>query len=146
MAIIVSQSLASSHPIDHAPTKAVGVALPLVRGLNGFFNQSYTTAEAIRYDLINLLLTHKGERPMKPDFGSSLQRVLFQQNTPSQIQNEIDTAIRNAVSRYMPFVSITKVDVQKQISDSDIYNLKVLVTYFVPNIVGESDLAFLINQ
>lgn len=143
MSIIVSQSLASSHPLDHEPTKAVGITFPLTRGSTGYFSQSWTTAEAIRVDLINLLLTNKGERPMKPNFGSRLQSILFEQNT-DDIEPLVESAVRDAISTYMPFVVVDRVESLKDIGDHDIYKLKVLITYHVPSIVGESDLGFLV--
>lgn len=145
MPIIVSQSLASSHPLDHNAQAAVGIDLPLTKSSTGWFAQTFTTAAAIRVNLINLLLTRKGERPMNPNFGSNLHRVVFEQND-DDIQRKIDNAVRSAVREYMPFVEIDEVLTAKENTDVDIYRLKVLVTYHVPNVVGYQDLAFLVSS
>lgn len=145
MPIIVSQSLASSHPLDHNAQAAVGLDLPLAKAGTGWFAQTYTTAHAIRVNLVNLLLTHKGERPMNPNFGSDLHKVVFEQND-DDIQLKVDNAIRRAVAEYMPFVVIDEVLTMRENVDVDIYRLKVLVTYHVPNVVGYQDLAFLVSS
>jgi len=139
MAIIVSQSLASSHPLDHDATKAVGVVLPLVKGNSGYFQQSYTTAEAIYYDLVNLLLTHRKERPLNPGFGSRLQEILFEQNNEN-LEFAIDNSIRDTISQYMGFVEVDNVEVIRESDPDNIYAVVVKITYHVPNIVGQTDL------
>jgi len=145
MAIIVSQSLASSHPLDHNASAAVGIDLPITRSSTGWFAQTHTTAHAIRNNLINLLLTHKGERPMNPRFGSNLHKVVFEQNDDS-IQEKIDGAVRTAVAEYLPFVVIDAVQTARENIDVNIYRLKVLITYHIPNVVGYQDLAFLVQS
>jgi len=145
MALIISQSLASSDPLDQSATKAIGVSLPLVMGSTGYFRQTFTTEVAIRTDLSNLLLTRIGERPMNPEFGSGLHNVLFQQQG-SDIDSSIDTIVRSAVSRWMPFVNIDSVDVNRETGEPDIYTMRIVVTYSVPNVVGKSYLALLVES
>jgi len=145
MAIIVSQSLASAHPLDHNANAAVGLDLPLAKSTTGWFAQTYTTAHAIRINLINLLLTRKGERPMNPRFGSNLHKVIFEPNDDT-IQSKVDSVIRSAVNEYLPFVVIDNVGTTREKVDVDIYRLKVLITYYVPNVVGYQDLAFLVQS
>lgn len=145
MAIIVSQSLASSHPLDHSAHSAVGIDLPITNSSTGWFSQTYTTAHAIRINLINLLLTHKGERPMNPGFGSDLHKVVFEQNDDT-INEKVRTAVVSAVSEYLPMVVIDSVEISRKNADIDTYMLKVLITYHIPNVVGYQDLAFLIQS
>lgn len=144
MPLIVSQSLASAHPLDHNVSKAVGLDLPLTNSSTGWFSQTYTTAHAIRVNLINLLLTHKGERPMNPNFGSDLHKIVFEQ-IDDTIGDKVNTVVRAAVSEYLPMVVIDDVQVANKKQDTDIYRLKVMITYHVPNVVGYQDLAFLVQ-
>ena len=144
MPLIVSQSLASAHPLDHNVSKAVGLDLPLTKSSTGWFSQTYTTAHAIRVNLINLLLTHKGERPMNPNFGSDLHKIVFEQ-IDDTIGDKVNTVVRAAVSEYLPMVVIDDVQVANKKQDTDIYRLKVMITYHVPNVVGYQDLAFLVQ-
>ena len=66
-------------PIDQDKDVAIGLTLPLRGGNNGYFEQSYTTMEQVKSNLINLLLTIPGERYMQPTFGSNLYSHLFEQ-------------------------------------------------------------------
>jgi len=64
-------------PNDLRPRIGIGVNLPFSEG-NGF-TPNYTTAESIRYNLINYFLTNPGERPGNPQFGGGLRRFIFSQ-------------------------------------------------------------------
>lgn len=53
--------------------------------------------EAVGESIENILLTRVGERVMRPDFGSFLQRFLFEplhENTAYKIAAEIDRALK----------------------------------------------------
>jgi hypothetical protein len=53
---------------------AIGVSLPFgVCGTDQLFNQTYSTKDQTKSNLINLLLTNKGERILNPEFGSDLK-------------------------------------------------------------------------
>jgi hypothetical protein len=54
---------------------AVGVSLPF-NGPIGF-NSTYSTIEQVRSNLIDYVLTNKGERPMNNTYGSDLKRYIF---------------------------------------------------------------------
>ena len=56
---------------------AVGITLPIQRGDDGYFRQSFKTFDQVRSNLKNLLLTKRGERILQPDFGSGLHDLLF---------------------------------------------------------------------
>ncbi|HAI44850.1 MAG TPA: hypothetical protein DCM40_45555, partial [Maribacter sp.] len=71
-----------------------------------------TTIEAIRNNMVNLLLTSKGERLSNPNFGSNLKFVLFEQNDEAIIL-KIQDAINEAVSEFMPYVDIQDIDVDR---------------------------------
>jgi phage baseplate assembly protein W len=144
MRIIVSQSLGSSHPLDQDPTKAVGINIPIVRGSRGYFETNYTTADAIKNDLINLLLTQQGERPLNPTFGTKLNALLFEQNT-ADLALVVRNSITSAINRWMPFVKIQNVIVRREPEDVDIYTMKVSIYYYVPNIVSLTEVALLLE-
>ncbi len=49
------------NPLDLQGNIAIGVSLPF-NGPAGPFNKTYSTADQIKSNLVNLLLTNKGER------------------------------------------------------------------------------------
>ena len=71
----------NNNPLDTDYKLAVGVSVPF--NANGVFNSTYTSTEQIRSNLINFILTNKGERYCNVNYGSDLRRYLF-----SNITNE----------------------------------------------------------
>jgi len=83
-------------PNDLRPRIGIGVNLPFSEG-NGF-TPNYTTAESIRYNLINYFLTNPGERPGNPQFGGGLRRFIFSQinqNNLEFLKEDVQTKITN---------------------------------------------------
>ena len=88
--------------------KSVGVTLPLRRGNNGYFEVSYTTKEQIKSNIKALLLTQKGERLMQPNFGSDLQKCLFEP-IGKNLDSLIEDSIMQAIDTWMPYVTIESI-------------------------------------
>ena len=65
------------NPLDLQGNIAIGVSLPF-NGPAGPFNSTYSTKDQTKSNLINLLLTNKGERIMNPEFGCDLSTALFE--------------------------------------------------------------------
>jgi len=93
-------------PLDLQPRKAVGVKLPF-SGL-AVFNSTYTTADAIKNNLINYFLTAKGERYLNPLFGNDLQNLLFENLTQNKV-TQIDAIIRADLEFYFPRVEVVEI-------------------------------------
>jgi len=103
-------------PLDLQGNIAIGVSLPF-NGPSGPFNSTYSTKDQIKSNLINLLLTNKGERIMNPEFGCNLKSVLFEgitEDTFDVIRNLINTN----VGIFVPQVAISDII----IDDSPDYN------------------------
>jgi len=64
-------------PLDFNKSAAIGVSLPF--NVPGVFKPNYTTAAAIKNNLINYFLTNQGERPLNPTFGGGLRAFIFEQ-------------------------------------------------------------------
>ena len=99
------------NPLDLQGNIAIGVSLPFDGP--AAFNSTYSTADQIKSNLINLLLTNKGERIMNPEFGADLKIVLFEgitEDTSDIIRNLISTN----VSIFIPEVTVTNINIIKQ--------------------------------
>ena len=62
-------------------------------------------ASAIKQAILNLLLTNKGERPFKPDYGSDIRSYLFEPldyGTAAQI----DLSIKNTIAKFEPRIRV----------------------------------------
>lgn len=109
------------NPIDRQPRKAVGVSLPFSG--KAVFNSTFETKEAIKSNIINYLLTGKGERYMNPTFGSGIRDELFtnvnRENT-SSLEVKVATELRN----YFPNLAIVQLNITPS-PDSNLISLSI---------------------
>lgn len=91
-------------PLDLQPSKGVGVALPFTE--KAVFRTTYETKEAIKFNLVNLLLTGTNERYLNLGFGSNLRNFLFENITEPEIQ-AVKDSITDLISAFYPRVQIT---------------------------------------
>lgn len=91
------------HPLDLQPRKAVGVSLPF--SAKDVFTSTYTTKDALKSNLINFMLTGRGERVLNPDFGIGLRSMLFEQATQDS-RDQIDYMVRKGLSDWFPQVVV----------------------------------------
>jgi len=99
------------NPLDLQGNIAIGVSLPF-NGPSGPFNSTYSTKDQIKSNLINLLLTNKGERIMNPEFGCDLGRVLFEGIT-DDTKEDIKNLINTNVSIFVPEVQLNDIIVEE---------------------------------
>jgi phage baseplate assembly protein W len=120
-------------PLDLQKNIAIGISLPF-NGPAGPFNKTYSTQEQAKYDLINLLLTNKGERVFNPEFGTDLRPVLFEPIT-EEIIPFIKNLITTSVDIYVPAVQVTDIIIKQ---DKEHSMISISVTYKL-KISGVSD-------
>ena len=99
---------------------AVGITLPIQRGEDGYFRQSFKTFDQVRSNLKNLLLTKRGERIFQPDFGSGLHDLLFNPAT-EKFEEDLETTINDAVAKWLPYVIVEdiNIDISKEMTDNN---------------------------
>jgi phage baseplate assembly protein W len=105
-------------PRDLDKNKAVGISLPFNGG--GVFKSTFSTKDQIKSNLINLLLTYKGERVLNPEFGADLPRLLFEvisDETYVKIQDQIISSI----ATYIPEVTLTNIEITPSIDKNSLY-------------------------
>jgi phage baseplate assembly protein W len=111
------------NPLDLQKNIVIGVSLPF--NAPGVFNKTYSTKEQTKSNLINLLLTDKGERIMNPEFGTDLRKSLFDNITDSSIEI-LKAKIVNAVNIFIPEIFLEDVIIEP---DSDYNTLNVTINY-----------------
>lgn len=85
-----------------AKQRFINIDFPFKDSPEGFyFNLNATDADAIRADLLHLLLTNKGERLYSPDFGSDLKKYIFEPND-SITHEQIRDNLNGSIKRYLP--------------------------------------------
>ena len=127
----------------------VGIMLPIQRGNVGYFDQSTDTFTAYRMNIINLIRTKPGERRMNPNFGCHLWNIVFEPNDQF-IPDKVSKAIREDVSRWIPGVTVSSVDVKyfeddKSVDLRDIYKLYIVVKFTVTSINQEDTVEIILN-
>jgi phage baseplate assembly protein W len=111
------------NPLDLQKNIVIGVSLPF--NAPGVFNKTYSTKEQIKSNLINLLLTDKGERIMNPEFGADLRRSLFDNITTTSI-DLLRVKIIDAIDIFIPEVELENVDIESNIDNN---TLNVTINY-----------------
>ena len=113
------------NPLDLQGNIAIGVSLPF-NGPSGPFNSTYSTQDQIKSNLLNLLLTNKGERVFNPEFGADLGTALFE-GINENIVETIKDLINTNVEIFVPEVQLT--DVIVDINTPDNNTVSVTVKY-----------------
>jgi phage baseplate assembly protein W len=105
--------------------KVLGIGVNRTSDSNGIFAVNYTTLTQAGDSLKNLILTHKGERIMEPEFGCDIWKLIFEQIDGELIENKIENVILDAVSIWMPYITIN--EIVFDYDDNDIDNNKIFL-------------------
>lgn len=127
-------------PIDLQPRVAVGVSLPF-NGTTGF-NSTYTTANQLKTNILSFLLTNKGERLYRPNFGANLRSLIFEQQNNFTL-DQLNSIITSQVETTFPGVSVLNVDIDSQ---PDLNTINVSVSYGVANTNIQDQLTLAFND
>tara|TARA_R110000765_G_scaffold19777_1_gene51600 strand:+ start:323 stop:730 length:408 start_codon:yes stop_codon:yes gene_type:complete len=126
-------------PIDSVARKAVGFGFPL----NGpaVFVPTYTVRDQTRSNLINYLLTNKGERVFKPNFGADLRNLVFE-NVLDRTTDELQENIQGSINNYFPQIEVKEIKFTNQ-PDNNTINFSL--TYTVANFGITDDINILLQ-
>jgi phage baseplate assembly protein W len=121
------------NPLDLQKNIAIGVSLPF-NGPSGPFNSTYSTKDQIKSNLINLVLTNKGERVFNPEFGMDLRKLLFEGMT-EDIVPIIQDIITSNINMFIPEIIVGNINITQ---DRDNNSISITVQYSLA-ISGTSD-------
>ena len=85
------------HPLDSNKNVRIGVAFPLDEV--NLFSGTETFKDQVKHNLINVLLTERGERVYEPHFGVGLRNLIFEPN--------IDTNVEFQSNEHKLFITIS---------------------------------------
>ena len=108
---------------------AIGITLPIQIG-NTAFNQSFITADQVKSNIKNLLLTKRFERLMQPEFGSGMQELLFNMNDEMFADN-LENNIVDTLSKWLPYVNVETINIQQSNEFKDNNKVEVSVSFRV---------------
>jgi len=107
----MAQIIANKNPIDSQPRKAVGFGFPI----NGdaVFVPTYTTRNQIKANLVNFLLTNKGERVFRPNYGADLRSQVFELLESDSLEN-LELIITEHIQNQFPTVEVKEIKFDPQ--------------------------------
>ena len=103
----MARIIQSKFPIDLTPSVAVGYGFPLDG--KAVFIPTFTTRDQLKANLINYLLTNKGERVFRPDFGGDLRNLLFEAVLDSTT-DALQIRIQNDINLFFPEVVVKQIE------------------------------------
>jgi len=99
--------------------KPIGVSIPF-NNPKGIFYNTFTNNAQILTNLKMLILTQRGERYLQPEFGTDLRYTLFENiSDEDDFKSKILGTVTSAISRWMPFLQVTKSEVIINVNTSD---------------------------
>lgn len=135
----MARILENRSPIDSIARKAVGFGFPL----NGpaVFVPTFTTREQTKANLINYLLTNRGERVFNPTFGADLRNLVFE-NIDDRSTDELKERIQVDLQNYFPQVIVKEIKFNN-LPDSNTINF--ILTYNILNFGITDDIQILLQ-
>lgn len=123
----MAQIIQQKFPIDTEARRAIGFGFPFSG--NAVFNPTYQTKDQIKANLINYLLTNKGERVFNPNFGADLRNLLFENIVDSTL-DELEDRIQEDISKLFPLVNVRQLQFK---NDPDRNTINFILTYDIIN-------------
>jgi phage baseplate assembly protein W len=111
------------NPLDLQKNIAIGISLPF----NKPFNSTYTTKDQTKSNLVNLLLTSRGERIMNPLFGTGLRDFLFEGITEGNIEN-LKQDLNTSIKIYIPQITVQQLQI---IPNNDFNTVDLYINYIL---------------
>ena len=109
------------NPIDVGGRVAIGVSVPFNN--IAVFNQTYSTSTQVKSNIINYILTRKGERVLNPDFGLGLEEYIFE-NIDNKTLTTIQNVITDGLTNNCPNIILQSVTVTPDY-DNNAINIKI---------------------
>tara|TARA_A100001515_G_C4567182_1_gene208546 strand:+ start:575 stop:1069 length:495 start_codon:yes stop_codon:yes gene_type:complete len=128
--------------IERVKLKPIGIKTPVEKPTDSessLFQMNFEPVDQIHENFRNMLLTNKGERIGRHDFGASLRDLTFDLISSSDFEFQVMNRIKEATEKYMPFIELENFTAEKLniSSDHDLKSMtkvEIIVEYNVPSI------------
>lgn len=111
--------------LDIDKNKGIGIKVPFDPVT--IFRTTYSTKEQVKSNLLNFLMTNRGERYFNPDFGADLRKELFSQMYNVEEKKEL---LKDRIKKYFPNIEIVQLLFT---SNQDTNSLKIVLNYNIYN-------------
>ena len=118
--------------IERKIKSGINFKTPFKKSTRGGFEMNEVTVDAVADDIKNLLKTNFGERLIHYDMGANLRGLIFE-NKGEDLKQKVSDSIISAVERWLPFVTLSKIDVFDSVSNQSLGDNEILVqlSFFV---------------
>lgn len=90
---------------------------------NNIFKSTLSTEDQTKSNIINYVLTNKGERLQDPNFGGDIRKSLFDQNDYISFENVI-ARLENEIPAYVPNIVLQSIEFKND-PDRNIVNISI---------------------
>jgi phage baseplate assembly protein W len=109
--------------------KFINIDYPFKDSKDGFFlNLNSEDNQAIKADLLHLILTRRGQRLYNPDFGTDLLRFIFEPNDELTLEG-VKGEIRDVVKKFLPKLQLNEINIYD--SEESEYAAVLSITYTI---------------
>jgi|WetSurMetagenome_2_1015567.scaffolds.fasta_scaffold06352_8 uncharacterized protein len=98
--------------ITSAPVVFKGIMFPFQKGVSSF-PAGVTDDELIKDSVVQLLMTAVGERIMRPDLGSNVHSLIFE-NNDVVLGNLVRSEVQGVLAKFEPRIQLVDVQVEQQ--------------------------------
>lgn len=118
-------------PPSDIATEDTGLGISYTADGTKIFVATRTDLQIARENLINLLLTKKGEIIMEPNLGSDLLYALFEPNI-EELKDVVVELITEPVEYWLPYIILDNIEVETAETNPDLRNgIRVSITFSV---------------
>ena len=110
------------NPQDFGQPKGIGISV-LYSNNTSVFNSTITTKDQIKSNLINYVLTNKGERLYDPNFGGDIRRAIFEANDDS-VFDDIADRLEDEILLYVPNIILQSIIIKRD-PDNNLVNIAI---------------------
>ena len=114
----------------------IGIKTPIQLGNeDSLFAMHKDIAKNVSDNLRNLILTNKGERLGRHDFGANLRIMLMEFTNLEAFENAAIRSIKQNVNKYLPFVTLGSFQTfTDQVDNKNVVKIGIRLTYFLNDI------------
>lgn len=109
--------------------KILGIGINKQSDSNGIFAVNYTTLSQAKDNIVNLIMTRKGERTMQPEFGCDIWQLIFEPITTDTLEFEIESTIVEAVNTWLPYLNIDQILFDYDTNDIDNHKIYLQIAF-----------------
>jgi len=110
--------------------KYININYPFKNSNKGFFlDLNDEDSQAIKADLLHIILTRKGQRLYKPNFGTDLLKFIFEPQDGMTL-NGVKEEIKSVVKLYLPKLQLDEILVEESTESeyAAVFTLKYTIT------------------